>query len=721
MSPKSHAVRRPRGAAGRCRVARYGLFSALLLLLGSASHGAESPSVTRFHREVEPLLSRYCHACHGEGEKSGNIAFDQLLTDDARLNPVLWSQVLINVRTGLMPPAKKPHPSPEEIARMADWIKYGVFQIDPADPDPGRVTVHRLNRTEYRNTIRDLMAVDFDTDIEFPPDDTGHGFDNNGRVLTVSPLLLEQYLAAGRTIVSQAVPAVAEAGSGKWFPEPVPESTAERRSYAGELLRTFAARAFRRPPDEETIGRLVALAEDTYTQPGQRFENGIAQAMSATLASSRFLFREEAADPGTSAGAHPFIDDYSLASRLSYFLWSSMPDDELFRLAQGRMLRPNLRSQVARMLADRRSEAFVRNFTGQWLQTRNLETIAIDAPAVLAHDEGPNPELLHLRDRLKELIAKPEAGRTAADRAELATSRERFLQIAKSPHLDFDAGLRRAMRDEVERFFSGIVHEDRSVLELVESDYSYLNERLARHYGLTQLQVTGPELRRVTLPADSPRGGVLTMGGTLLVTSNPSRTSPVKRGRFILENILGYPTPLPPPNIPPLEDAANGLKKKDPTLREMLAVHRQDPKCSSCHDRMDPLGLALENFNALGQWREHDNAAPIDANGRLITGEPFHNVRELKRLLVTNHRLSFYRTLTEKLLIYALGRGLDYSDTETVDRIVDRLEREHGRFSTLLLGVIESVPFQKCRAAATLAGAGTPEAPPRSGETKPSP
>jgi hypothetical protein len=266
-----------------------------------------------------------------------------------------------------------------------------------------------------------------------------------------------------------------------------------------------------------------------------------------------------------------------------------------------------------------------------------------------------------------------------------------------------DGELRSAMRRETEMSFGYIVREDRSVLELVDSDYTFLNERLAKHYGLTNLNVTGSDMRRVTLPEDCPRGGLLTHGSMLIVTSNPTRTSPVKRGLFLLENIIGAPPPPPPANVPDLEDSAKEITDHEPSLREVLEIHRGKPLCNSCHNRMDPLGLALENFNALGMWRDKDRGQPIETTGKLITGEPFNSVKELKRIIVTDRRRDYYRCLTEKLLTYALGRGLEDYDVETVDRIADRLERDNGRFSALLLGIIESSPFQKRRNSALLA------------------
>jgi hypothetical protein len=262
------------------------------------------------------------------------------------------------------------------------------------------------------------------------------------------------------------------------------------------------------------------------------------------------------------------------------------------------------------------------------------------------------------------------------------------------------------MRRESEMLFGHIAREDRSVLELIDCDYTFLNAKLAQFYGIKD--VSGREMKKVELPKDSPRGGVLTHAAILMVTSNPTRTSPVKRGQFILDNILGTPAPPPPPDIPALEESKLSAKGKTPTVRELMALHRAKPLCSSCHARMDPLGLALENFNALGLWREKESGQAIDASGRLLTGESFHDIRDLKRILKAEHSRDFYRCLTEKLLTYAVGRGLDYYDVETVDQIVDRLDREGGRFSALLMGVIESAPFQKRRDAASVAGASIP-------------
>jgi hypothetical protein len=458
-------------------------------------------------------------------------------------------------------------------------------------------------------------------------------------------------------------------------------------------------KAFRRPVADAALERLVAMAETTWKEAGKSFEDGIAQAMVPVLASPRFLFRVEEAEPSKEA-AHPFVDEYALASRLSYFLWSTMPDDELFDLAQRGELRKNLNAQVKRMLADGRSSALVENFVGQWLQVRDDEGIDIHARAVVTRDRGGEREMRETRKRFEELRNKPEL--TPEEQAEREKLIEQFRgRFRNRPNIELDGELRRALRQESEMAFAHVVREDRSVRELIECDYTFLNERLAKHYGLNNApgipEVVGNEMRRVALPPESPRGGILTEGSVLIVTSNPTRTSPVKRGLFILDNILGTPPPPPPPNIPNLEDSEKEFGDHEPTLRETLEVHRKNALCSSCHNRMDPLGFALENFNALGMWRDKERGQSVDAAGKLITGEEFSDIRDVKHLLATKYHHAFYQCLTEKLLTFALGRGLEYYDVQTVDQIVDRLEKEDGHFSALLYGIVESAPFQKRR------------------------
>ncbi len=850
--------RQPRRLPAVRQVIAHGTLG-LILGLAIAAQCADGATGVELPASVRPILQEYCWDCHADGANKGGVSFDQFKSAAAlHEDHELWLRALKNVRAGLMPPPQKPQPSPGQKQQLDQWIRSAVFRLDPKNPDPGRVTVRRLNRIEYRNTIRDLLDVDFDTDKEFPPDDAGYGFDNIGDVLTLPPMLLEKYLAAAKTIVNRGVPAVArvpaertepgrnfrgapsaagqtnrnasaanapntvalsyyesasvtnairvehagryqllldftanerfvdnqfdlnkcrlvfsadgrelhrqdygrEGGKAfhfefdqdwtsgqhelvfavepltpdqkqvrsltlridsltlrgpldeahwvrpknyeRYFPGTTPNDFTARRQYTRDILNPFVRRAYRRPVDDATVDRLVAIAEATSGQPGKTFEAGVGQAMVAVLASPRFLFREETIETGDKAGdtgsRYPLVDEYALASRLSYFLWSSMPDDELLQLAERRQLRANLDREVQRLLAHKKSATLVRNFVGQWLQTRDIETVSIDARQVLFRESPIDPDQERRRARFRELRDKDESTLTPEEKQELATIRSTFFRRSGQPvRAELTGDVRRAMRQETEKTFDFILRENRSLLELLDSDYTFLNEKLARHYGLTNLNVTGDDLVRVTLPADSPRGGVITHGSVLAVTSNPTRTSPVKRGLFILDNLLGAPPPPPPANIPPLEDATKGIKDRKLTLRETLALHREQPLCSSCHNRMDPLGLALDNFNAMGMWRDRDLNQPIDATGTLISGERFSSVKELKRILVANHAREFYQTITEKLLTYALGRGLEFYDVATVDAIVDRLVRSNGRPADLLAGIIQSAPFQKTR------------------------
>jgi hypothetical protein len=650
----------------------------------------------QFHRDVEPILARYCYDCHGYGSNEGSVTLDEFDSEEALLGDHdLWAGALRMLRADMMPPVDADQPTAEELATIERWIKSGVFRIDPNNLDPGRVTVRRLNRVEYKNTIRDLVGVDFDVNTEFPPDDSGHGFDNIADVLTVSPLLLEKYIAAAESIVAKAVPLKpGEKNYERFFPREVPDGVDARRAYATEILGAFATKAFRRRVDQADAERLADLAMHVDEQPGNSFEAGVAQAMAAVLSSPRFLFREEGVE--MEAGrTYPLVDEYALATRLSYLLWSTTPDDELMQLAREHKLRENLDEQIERMMGDERSEQFIRQFAGQWLRARDVEMWTVDGRAVMAR-ENPDRGRDRLRQRFRRLQRKDPAEMTEEEKAELEEVRKQFQRrFGELRRAELDGDVRRAMRRETEMLFEHIVREDRSLLELIDADYTFLNERLARQYGIDGVE--GDKMRKVDLPEDSPRGGVLTQGTTLVVTSNPDRTSPAKRGLYVLETLLGTPPPPPPPNIPSLEQAEADMHGKTPTARELLELHRADPLCAACHNRMDPLGLALENFNPLGVWRDEERKQPIDAAGVLITGEEFTGVAELKRILATEWHTDFYRCATEKLLTYALGRGLEYNDVEAVDRIVAELEKTDGRASTLLVGVIKSEPFQRTR------------------------
>jgi hypothetical protein len=815
--------------------------AAIVLSLTIVPVGFADEGGSEFKQSVEPILEQFCISCHSSEGKKGGVSFEFGKDANPASDREQWLKTLKMLRSGLMPPKGKERPSPEQVAKVEHWVKYTAFGIDPKDPYPGRVTLRRLNRTEYRNTIRDLLGMDFNASAEFPADDTGYGFDTVANVLTLSPLLLEKYIAAAKTVVIQAVPtapwvpalkritgqqfvigdakssgtldgplilpyakaAVAKhevkvdhagryelvldftanekyvdnqfdynkcrlvfrtndkvlldqefvrqggkpyrfefnldwpAGTQelnlevvpltpkerdvrslairlrevivrgpmarehwvrpdnyeRFFPGGFPDEKSARSEYIGKLLRTFAARAFRRPIDDTTIERLTKLAEATAAKPGQTIEGGVAQAMTVILASPRFLFREEFIVPD-SRDRYPLLDEFTLASRLSYFLWSSMPDDELLKLAGQGKLRASLAEQVARMLADKKASEFVRNFTGQWLQARNIDTTNVNAAAVLSKDEPPDPKASEKRARFRELNRKPPESLTPEEKKELEEARAAFAGGSRRfDKFELTGELRRAMRLETELTFDYILKNDRSLLELLDSDYTFLNERLAGFYGIDG--VTGEQMRKVSLAAESPRGGVLTQATVLIITSNPDRTSPVKRGLYVLENILGTPPPPPPPNIAALEQAAASTKGKTPTLRETLKLHRSDSMCSSCHNRMDPIGLAFENFNALGRWRDKELGQPIETAGELLSGEKFKSVRELKSILVKDHRLDYYRCVAEKMFIYALGRGPEPKDQHTLDEIVTRLDATKGKPSALINGIIESPAFQR--------------------------
>jgi hypothetical protein len=684
----------------------------ILTILFFNSTGVSQELLESFQVEIEPIFVSYCNDCHGYGSSEGGVTLDEFNSNTIG-DHGLWLRILKNTRSHIMPPIEESQPTAVERTVLADWIKRGPFGISSENSDPGRAIVHRLNRTEYQNTILDLIGIEFKTMDEFPADNTGEGFDNIGELLTLSPMMLEKYLDAASRIVSEAVPTQRFVHGSQspdqdqgmqpknyetFFPGGIPEEEAQRREYTHRLLTEFATRAFRRPVDNDTIDRLVELASNSSEQEGFNYEQGVSQALVAILASPRFLFREESSQKDTSKKRFPLIDEYSLASRLSYFLWSTMPDEELFRLAKTGELRANLDSQIERMMQDKRFDRFIKNFAGQWLHSREIESVHINSGEVLLRDKS-DPALTAAREKYNALREIPEDQRTPEQQEAYTLNREivrakfssrqpaRFSGQLKPPIL-------RAMRQETEMYFEYVIREDRSIVELIDSDYTFLNQTLASHYKISG--VSGSEMRKVMLGGNSPRGGVLTQGTILAVTSNPTRTSPVKRGVFILDNILGTPPAAPPPNIPALEDISTD-ELEELSLRETLALHREDQLCASCHNRMDPLGLALENFNAMGMWRESELSLPIDVAGRLITGEEFSSIQEMKRVLATDRIQDFYYCFTEKLLTYALGRGLEYYDTDTIDHLVETLMKNEGRASSLIKEIIGSTPFQKHR------------------------
>ncbi len=585
-----------------------------------------------FEAQIRPLLEQYCYRCHGGGAKikgGVNLAqFKELAA--AHRDPKLWENVLKQLREREMPPEGKPQPSLEERDRLVAWIENFLENLDSNDVprDPGRVVLHRLSRAEYNNTIRDLLGVDSRPADDFPSDGAGGGgFDNNADTLFLPPILMERFLAAAGEVLDQAGPQrllIARPGAGM----------SEERA-ARQILDFFAMRAFRRPVEAIELEPLLKLFRSAR-QAGESFEASIKQSLRAVLVSPFFLYRVER-DQSISG---PYrISDYELASRLSYFLWSSMPDEALFELAAKNQLHEPevLRETVRRMLNDPKADAFAEEFAGQWLGIDRLATAA-----------QPDPNAFK----------------------------------AYTVELQHDL-----CREPVE-FFRHLIRENRSVLELLDADYAWLNARLASHYGIEGVE--GDAFRRVAL-TNHQRGGVLGMGAVLTLTSYPLRTSPVLRGKWVLEEILGTPPPPPPPmvkSLPKTDKVRDGL-----TFRQQLEQHRSNPNCASCHRKMDPLGFGLENFDPIGRWRTEIGGQPIDASGELGKGETFDGPVELKRMLLARKDL-FLKNFVEKMLAYALGRGLEYYDAPTVKAITEAVAKDGFRSQRAILEIVNSFPFQ---------------------------
>lgn len=615
------------------------LWLAASILLPKA-FAADSEAEVGYETQVRPLFETYCGDCHGERKRGGLDL--RPYTDAASVvaNRKVFESVLQHLEQGLMPPPDRPQPSLDERALLVQWLRGELLAVDCTRPDPGRVTLRRLNRVEYNHTMRDLTGVDLRPADDFPMDDIGYGFDNIGDVLSLPPVLFEKYLAAAGKVLDAAVVTgdspPSETHRRIFFVEPAAPTPEARLAAARAIVGEFARRAYRRPVKADEVEGLLRLYAAAQAD-GDDFEESVKLALHTVLVSPHFLFREELQpEPGNADAVHP-VSEFALASRLSYFLWSTMPDETLFHLAERGGLRAQLEAQVRRMLTDPRASAVTAHFASQWLQFRTLDVVAPD------RREFPG----------------------------------------------FDDALRTAMQRETELFFETILREDRSVLEFVDADWTFVNERLAQHYGLPD--VTGPEFRRVSLKGTS-RGGVLTQGSFLTLTSNPTRTSPVKRGKWVLDNLLNTPPPPAPPDVPLLEETRQARLKG--TLRQRMEQHRADPLCASCHALMDPIGFGFENFDGIGAWREKDGDHPIDPAGQLARGEMFQGPAELKRILLTARREEFLRCLASKMLTYALGRGLEHYDQCAVDGVVDAMRRDGYRFSSLVRGVVQSPPFQ---------------------------
>lgn len=752
---------------------KYLVLAAALFLPGRTMAAVDTAG---FDKNVKPILKNTCSGCHNATTMSGGVNLAPYIDPSTVLEDrPSWEKILEKVESGEMPPKGFPRPPQAQVSALTKFI-HGEF--DKADalvkPDPGRVTARRLNRNEYKNTIRDLLAVDFRADKDFPTDDSGYGFDNIGDILTISPVLMEKYLNAAETIASRAMGAdplpkkpleaaydknrglrrldfsTVEAShrvdfDGEYlvrfgFPgeraadaKPVkmnfwmdgqllgaldvetkpsklvyfnPFSDGEMRVYLPEGDHVFRA-AFLNDDFVKTIDpkdayndkknkfigsitfvgpfpskvekasrkkilicdpasgqacveKIVAnLAHHAYRRPGTRLEvaslmkfvamarssgqsteQGIQLALEAMLVSPEFLFRiERDPNPLDAEKAHR-LSDTELATRLSYFLWSSMPDDELLTLAEAAKLRDpaTLDAQVKRMMTDKKAAAFADNFAGQWLEIRNLDSIT------------PDPQ--------KFKAWTPE--------------------------------LKNEMRTETNMFFHYVLSENRPISEFIDAKYTFLNEDLAKFYGITG--VKGPDFRRVDLTTDQ-RGGVLSQASVLAVSSYPSRTSPTIRGKYVLNNILGDPPPPPPPDVPALDDSKIGAEV---SMRKQLEEHRANPVCASCHSKMDVLGFGLENYDAIGKWRTMDGKFPIDVGGTMPNGKAFQTTAEMRTVLMASMP-QISRCLIEKVMTYALGRGMQTYDNRGIDQINKTLAADGYRFQTLIYEVVRSLPFQSRR------------------------
>lgn len=581
-------------------------------------------------------LSKYCYDCHTGDKAEGGVRVDFLATDGKLEDHVeLVDKILLVLKEQQMPPADAEQPDGAERVQSIEWIEQRLRQFDCGSVSrPGRVTMRRLNRTEYNNTVRDLTGLDLKLANDFPSDDVGNGFDNIGDVLSLPPILMEKYLTAAKQIADEVMKSPDAAK--KVFPRQAndPNNVDEVVEVARANASSFAQRAFRRPLDADETERLFNLMRVAWDADAKK-EEIMQTLITAVLASPHFIYRVEEDDPQDFVDGVRPLNDFEMASRLSYFLWSSMPDDRLVELAKEGKLHTaeQLNAEVDRMLSDPKAKALVENFAGQWLQLRDLEALS------------------------------PDPVKFAA----------------------FDATLRRSMRRETELLFKSILDENRSILELLSASYTYLDERLAKHYGIEG--VSGNEFQKVDLMGK--RRGVLMHGSILLLTSNPTRTSPVKRGKWVLENLLAEPPPPPPPNVPELGAAGETLG----TLRQQMEQHRANPNCAVCHVKMDAVGFGLENFDAIGAWREADGREKIEPSGILPGGRTFNGPLDLVQILVEDKKVEFTRCLSLKMLTYALGRGLGVADRCTISSIVDNLTKDNYRFSTLIKSIVTSPPF----------------------------
>lgn len=721
-----------------------------------------------FTKDILPITNKFCVTCHQGNDAPAGLNMAKFKTEaSVKSDLATWERIARAMDSGSMPPKGMPAPTKTQRQAVSEWIERTI-SADCRLAEPGRVTIRRLNREEYNNTIRDLLGLDIRPADDFPSDDVGYGFDNIGDVLSISPLLMEKYLDAAEKISKQAVyipgaksasyqaeehggnidaefagifspgaisvdhqfvaglyklkirafqdkagpedakmlikvggkaiqqfdvaalrkapaiyelPLKAEAGKQKisvefindYYLAPnalgprdrnlwidyievagplggtfsMPDShrriipgeppVGKERDYARRLLGNFASKAYRRPAAPEEVERLMQVFDLAmkYKEP---FERGIQLGVQATLVSPHFLFRAEV-DPKTNPTASRNLNGYELATRLSYFLWSSTPDDRLLGLAaDGSLAKPAILNQeVKRMLKDPKAKALADNFAEQWLTLRRLANV------------NPDPK--------------------------------QFPTFTKQ--------LKDSMAEETKLFFNDVVANDRSVLDFIDGKFTYVNGLLAKHYGLPG--TFGSEFKKVSLVGTN-RGGVLSHASVLTVTSNPTRTSPTKRGRWVLEQILGTPPPPPPPGVDVLADENKVNSAK--TLREKMMVHQSDPNCFSCHSKMDPLGFGLENYDAIGGWRTSEGDTPVDSSGVLPDGTKFAGPTQLKSLLMKD-KDQFMKSLSEKMLTYGLGRGVSFEDRCHIDTIAQQTAKSGYKFSALVTAIVNSDPFKK--------------------------
>jgi hypothetical protein len=587
-----------------------------------------------FRADAAPFITNYCKDCHGEKKMKGGITFHPALKNpgDAAYSKG-WKQALANVRTHDMPPedADK-QPTDEERRMFMDWVAK-VKYLSPKDPGP--FVIRRLTKVEYGNTLHDLFGVDPDVVHELPDEVFGEGYLN-----TLSPLQMEQYLGIANEVLRRTL-----------GPDDSPPTEAQRRLFgdppapgtdprlaAATVARSLARTTYRRPPSDAEVEVLLEVF-DLASRNQLAYPAALRLMLKAALVSPQFLFITPAAEAESGGDIVP-LDDHQLASRLSYLLWATMPDAELSALADGGKLHEpaTLKAQVGRLLKDRRSRALFDGFGAQWLELGNL------------------------------------AGKT--------------FDTAKFPQMTGE--MRAAMYDEARLFFESIVRENRSVLSFIDADYTFLNGPLAAIYGMEKT-VTGPKMRRVQL-TDANRGGILGMPGILATTSFPNRTSPVKRGVWVLEQVLGEQVPPAPPNVPAL-DKQDGKTVANLTLRQRTELHRTNAVCANCHRILDPIGFGLENFDAIGRWRDQDDTGgAIDAAGELPGGKHFASPKELKSIIAARTG-DLARNLTEKLLAYALCRQLEGYDEIVVDHLVETIASDGYRMQSLITGIVTSYPF----------------------------